>query len=474
MKRFGGLLGWSFVAVTAGAAPAEMDLSAWRERVKQNSAEIQALELEGAASLSQIEEAENMALSPFLFLDAGQLDSQKPNAMPAQMGTQTVNRNVGFGLAKQFSTGTAAKIVWKQEYQNINGMSFPYSAGWTSSLGVELQQSLWKNAFGRQTRRSFERQDRAAEMSKIATELTRQGKWAAAESAYWDWVQKSTFVEVRKEDLKRAEELRYWMRDQVQRGLSTPSESMQVEALVVLRRMEIQAAEDDVKKSVEEMRLFDASFDPSSVVIPSEDHWRKVQSDRIGAESKVSLSARLAELQSAVTELKSEESADDLGTDLTLQGAYYGHKRDAEFSKSALPSFSQDKDTLSLALSLKLNLDRGAVSKLHASFAAQAKAAKLRAEKAKEDGTRSWKELVRGYEELKKKSALAEELTDVQTRKAQREKGLFQKGRSNTFQLVTFERERSEARLQSLQMLIGLRKTEAQALLYAPLANGGS
>lgn len=474
MKKIGRLLGWGFVSFSAGAAPAEMDLSAWRERIKQSSAEIQALELEASASVAKIEEAENIMLSPFLFVDAGQLDTQKPNALPAQMGTQTINRNVGFGLGKQFSTGTAAKFVWKQEYQDIHGMSFPYSAGWTSSLGLEVQQSLWKNAFGRQTRRQFERQDRAAELAKITSQLALQGKWAAAEVAYWDWVQKTTLTEVRKEDLKRAEELRYWMKDQVQRGLSTLSESMQVEALVVSRRMELQNAEDELKKSVEEMRLLDPAFDPAAVSIPTEEHWRKGQGERIGETPKVSLNARLLELKSAVTELKSEESAEDLSTDLSLSGSYYGHKRDAQFSNSALPSFTADKDTLALALSLKVNLDRGAVNKLHASFAAESKAAKLRADKAKVDGERAWKELVRSYEDLKKRSALAEELTDVQTRKAQREKSLFQKGRSNTFQLVSFERERSEARLLSLQMLIGLRKTEAQALLYAPLVNGGS
>jgi outer membrane protein TolC len=452
-----------FGCLISAAAPAPLDIETWRARIKENNADIRALDLRLQAEKNRIEEEGDMALSPFLSFEAHQLDDEKPQMLPAQQGTQTKSKGFNLGVAKAFSTGTQSRVYWSQDYTELFGIAFPVTPAWAGAVGFEVQQSLWRDFFGRQTRIRRRRESAQQELALLTLTSQSSQLWAAAEDAYWNWIQKATEKDIHSENLTRAQNLLGWMKRQYSRSLNSESDFLQVQTLVTARELQTATANDDYLKAIEQMRTFDATFQAEQFVIPAQEKWKTMALRPSG--SRIRVDARIAQLTAKMAQSQSEEASETLRPDLNLIGRYVTNDRNESLG-AANPSFETEKDTTFIGLQFRMNLDFGAVSKIRSAASSSAEAARIKAEKSVEDGRRAWAEFVRSHNDLTQRLSLAEKLVSLRQQVARKERTLLEKGRASTFQVIQFEQQQAEAQLMWIQTLMGLRRMEAQAQLF--------
>jgi len=77
-----------------------------------------------------------------------------------------------------------------------------------------------------------------------------------------------------------------------------------------------------------------------------------------------------------------------------------------------------------------------------------------------------WSDLNRQVGSLRRQVESATRLADLQEKKIEAELRRFRLGRTTIFQLISFEVDASEARLQQHRLAVELRKTESRARLF--------
>ncbi len=410
MKIF--LLPFLFLVLLMLRPASAMSLEEFLADVSKKHKEFQSLELSKDIAEDR-RLAGDLALSPVLTMETGYLsDAKLPQASG---GTKVVANQYNVGLAKQFASGTTLGVTGNLQRTQISNPVLPTVPGdySTGTLGVQISQSLWKNAFGQGVRLRQERESLVANVEKESFNLKQRQILYNAESAYWDYLYLQEEILQKNESLERAKRIEAWLKRRYQDGINDKADFLNAQALTTSRELSLAITRDQSRSAEKNLRDFLEMNSDEKLPSFSSDFKkaRKIQEFLTGdpAGQVVRLDAYLSSLDAKVKNIVAGEAKDALRPDLTLQGGYATNSYSTVSSNEALSNISK-ADTPTTQVSLKFSYIFDTDSKLskEALTRKEALAAQIQSERKILESESSWSELQRRYAELLKQIETAE------------------------------------------------------------------
>ncbi len=428
-----------------------------RQVETQNPASRAATESAQAAQL-KLSEAE-LLTSPQLFSTVQTGKDQREGLFFRYQSVTSTQYTLG--VQQQTSYGLAAKLSYTLTTQEYTGLpdtlllSNPVLAGqfYEGLPKLELTQSLWRNAWGSETR-ALQSQLEAASAIQLETEkFKKKMTLTQASATYWRLSLAREATAIAQETLGRASRLSEWSKKRAQLGLADQSDALQGEAAVQLRKLQLRAAQDEERSA----RLaFNSargktgdSVDETLSKIPATTELHQTPStlpsnltreDLIAAEKNLSLSEASAELGRA---------RNTPSLDLFASAAL--NSRDSATADAVSNSFGTEQPTLGVGIKLVLPLDAAAWTSAREGYARDRQAAELQLERKRLEVQQEWTDLQQKIADSQARLGIADLLVETQERKANAERERFNKGRSTTYQVLTFEEDYAQSRLNRLR-----------------------
>ncbi len=471
------LLGLLFLANSASASPATMNLQDFLKAVESNHKSVQALdEAKKAAKLGQ--EAGDIELVPVLTADAGFINDKNPLGQFAAFGaSETKTSSYSLGLAKKFSTGTGVSLT-ASTYEIDNSLvptSTPNPAAarfqkfGAGALGLGISQSLWKDFLGNATRLRQERQEVSTAVSSGTFDLQKQMLLVGAEAAYWNYIYSLENLKIGKASLERAKRIAAWTQRRVNDGISDRADLLQVQALVAARTLQLISAEDELAAAKRSLRDYlELNADQALPEMTGDiSQARALNASLSGRKGKVmALDAFLSSLDAKVKLLESREAEDKLRPDLILSGSYNTNAFEGSMSDAVQKWTDTDRPTSKVGIKLIYPFDMGPKNAAREAARKSALISQLQSERKMLESESSWIELNRRYSEMTKRVEAAAEISRLQTAAAKAQADLFNKGRAVTANVITAEEDAGNAELTLTKLKAEQRKMEAQGRLF--------
>ncbi len=451
-----------------------MTLDEFLLEVQKRNKDFQALSTSQGAADDR-KEAGDIGLSPVLTLASGYLSDAK---QPQLIGTKTVSRQLSFGLAKEFMSGTQASLsanVQEVQIKDVPAGSPAYLSNYAAgSLGLSLSQSLWKNVFGSGTRLRQQRQASAADLEKQSYNLQQRQILIDAETSYWNYLYQLDELKTRQESMERAKKIETWLTRRYHDGINDRADLLNAQALTASRELLLAAARDDVAAAVQNIRVL-LEMDSNEKLPPFNSDFKKARNIQalVGGDSGrvVRLDAYLAALEARTKSLGAKEVADALRPDLVLQGAYNTNSNVQANTTEALNKINKfDIPTVQLGLKFTYVFDTNAKISQESLSRKEALAAQLKSERKMIESDSFWSELQRRYGELLKRIETAERISQLQVSRAKAQTLKLSRGRAVTSDVINSEEDASTSQLTLNRLRAEARKMEAQSRLFVRLS----
>jgi outer membrane protein TolC len=155
-------------------------------------------------------------------------------------------------------------------------------------------------------------------------------------------------------------------------------------------------------------------------------------------------SERISALQSQLNKEKYKPTLD-------LVGSYAWNARNGSSSEAISQSFERNLPTWAVGIKFSMPLALGALNHTLGGYETQSQSAQYSIEQKSQDQRLQFDELTRNYQEASARLAITEKLLDIQKKKVLAEREKLNRGRSTTFQLLSFEQDYSNTELQLVQ-----------------------
>lgn len=414
--------------------------------------------------------AGDVGLLPRLTLSYGALDDKKlPNSLSARESKATV---YSAELAKRFSTGTNVSITANGgEYENPGAIVPSFAKYGTAGLGVSLQQSLWKDAFGSGIRTRHERETYTKLLEQGNLDLQQRNVLLNAEIAFWEYLTLKQDLEVRKQALGRAERLASWMSKRVSDGIADRADYLTMQALVQTRSLQLMNGRDDLVAL--ERKVKDILEVPTTGAMPelngSLSNRRELANlvARSNSQKVLSYDAYLNLIQAKMKSKVADEVADGYSADLLLEGSYNTNAYNTRGLSDAQAEIANtDHPTSRVGVKWIYLFDTSVKDAAVNTAKMDGMAAKSLAERKLSESEMQWSELNRRFGELSKKIETAQKLAEIQGERAREESQRLNRGRSITSNVINAEQDAQEAELNVIRLRAEQRKLEAQTRMF--------
>jgi outer membrane protein TolC len=446
-----------------------MTLEQYLADVQKHNKDFQAYSVSQEAAEDR-REAGDLGLSPVLTMGGGYLSDQ---SQPQTIGTKIVSSQYNLGIAKEFSSGTKASLTGTVQHATVSDVPAAFQAFAdysTSSLGLSLSQSLWKNFFGYGTRLRQERQSTAAKLEKQSYDLQQRQLLIDAEMAYWDYLYQQEELKSRMESLDRAKKIEAWLKRRYSDGINDKADFLNGQALTASRQLLLDSTRDSAVAAEKNLRLF-LEMDDKERTPNLDSDFKKPRDIRalVGGNSGrvLRLDAYMASLDAKTKELGAKEAKDQVRPDLVLSGAYNTNSNIQDSTSSALNKISNMSiPTTKVGLNLTYMFDTDAKVSQEALYRKEALAAQLKSERKMLESDTAWAELLRRYGEMLKQIDTAERISQLQVNKAKEQTLKLARGRAVTSDVVNSEEDAANSILTLNRLRSEARKMEAQSRLF--------
>lgn len=452
MKSF--LIALAFANVIGASALAEtLTLDSFKQQVLEKDPETQSiLEKKKGAELSQ--DSSDLITGVNLFANSAYTDDQRPTSNPSFQGYKTKVNTYGIGLQQQTRLGLKWSLSQNVSRTEISGASagfVPLPKYYDAYPKLELTMPLWRNLLGKETSGDVDQIKYQAKALAKQAEINWIQRQSAVEEAFYKVLSQQESFEIQKDSLNRANKILDWTGNRVKRNLVDASDLYQAQAAVASRKIDLVNAETqlhEVSRTFNALRGVPGDEVPEKLVGPDLD-LAKMKVDRSAAKIRLDTLAQKDLYQSTEAAYRSQKEKNKPSLDLTLQAFTQG--RDAQISQAQDETF-KDQDYLYVGVNFVLPLDQIKASHARSGFASLEKSQALLEQARVRDQALTWAETVDQAESLTKQVALLRELETLQKKKADAERDRMNRGRSTTFQVLTFEQDYNTIRAQRIQI----------------------
>lgn len=454
--------------VPALGYPASLSLQDYLNQVGEKNQTVVANKLVAEGTQAREEEG-RLIFRPSLFAQGQMMVDKKPVANPAQ-GTRTDSEFATVGLQQNFDFGLKGQLSYSLFHTEIFNASrnFVPTPDFNDGVAkIELSQSLWRNFWGRENKAQADLIDSQAKTSKHLAEFAVQSILTNAESVYWSLSQTRKIIQVQKDTLARAQQLRTWNQRRLNNGLAERSDFLQSEANLKLREYELSNA-------IQQQNILERTFNSFRGIDSSEvtEELEGVNSKNLKSltpPEKVEFRAdTLAALeQQKLTKANAALAIERNKPTFEVYGSYALNGRDPQRSEAISNSFKTDHTTTAIGLRFNTPLDFGTTSASIDGYKKEQIAAEYNYQRKVFDQDREWNDLLTKFADAKVKLDLAEKFSDAQRTKTLNERTRLSNGRTTTFQVLTFEQDNASADLLRIQTETDLLNIYAQLKLFS-------
>ena len=438
-----------FLTTAAQAEAIKLELGEYLHQVVAEHKGIQgAHDISTGAALRSSEGS--LILYPNLFSTIQLGTDEKPTSSTAFQGTKSSANLYSLGITQLTTFGLQAKLSYNLNYYDITGANrtfVPEPTYYDGKAQVELTQSIWRNGFGREVRAAQELFEAQALATSYAEKFKATVTIAEAETIYWRLALARETVAIQQETLARSVKILEWNQRRVNLQLADKVDLLQAEAALQARKLELQAAQDEERSAMTAFNTFrgrdsdvvvegltrpDPNF-VSSLSVPPRDELR----DDVKAakeQTRVAISAAKVGREKALPNL-------DLFASYALNG------RDTATGPTFSESFTTQFPTKAIGLRLSIPLGFGTISNVREGYGLEANAAEMIYERKRFEQDREWNDLVIRFKESKGRLELAETIQSAQRAKLMHERDRLNRGRTTTFQVLSFEQDYATAQL---------------------------
>lgn len=274
------------------------------------------------------------AWEPVLQLNLGYSDSRvaRSSALAGVSGAAPVleqdERHGDLVLSKLLRSGTALDLAWTNSRATTNSSFQGLVPEFKPTLGLNLSQPLWKNAWGKDAKTTLQLARNASRQETALFKTALADFVAAVASAYWDQALKQSELEVHRRSLELARQLNLEAQTKVKLGLLAPVAVKETMAEAAKREEELLVAENELELSAQRLEHLVMAGGPNN---PQRLIAREVHEATPAALDADSLLAtaiekrpemELARLRLAAGELSEVQALDEARPDLGLVGNY--------------------------------------------------------------------------------------------------------------------------------------------------------
>ena len=382
--------------------------------------------------------------------------------------------NYSLGIRQVTEFGLAGTLSYKFGWASApeaNPLFVNPTSYYTGSPVLELNQSLWRNGFGREIRASKQLQQALSLAAKYGNSYQQKELIAGAEASYWRLALAREAVDLAKDNLQRAERLRGWSGGRQRSGLGDRSDSLQASTAYLARELELRAALDEEKAA---SRAFNTMRGVDSDIV--DEVLTAFTSDVIDARmrlpdrSDMRDDVKAAEQNARIAEAQAKLGAEKNRPLVDVYGSLAHTGRDAASYPTTKESLGNDHPNYAVGVKLEVPLDMFTTSDNVKGYNAEARAAKLVYDRRKFESERLWKDLSIGLQDSLARYKLASEIEKAQREKMDYERVRHGRGRTTTFQVIQFETDYATAQLNRIRTQFDILNQYAKLRTFA----GGS
>lgn len=450
-----------------------MSLSGYLNQVRDKHLGFQASQLVSQGASERVGEG-RLLTSPSLFSQIGYLDDQKPTNNPAFLGNRTVFQNYSLGVAEQTPFGLSAKLsynITRTELYGVNTAFVPLPKFYNVVPSLELSQSLWRNGFGSETRAAVRVAEAQAKALGLSESLKSKVILAEAEGAYWRLAIARELVSVAKSGVERAQKIQDWSKRRASLALADKSDALQAEAGLQGKQLELQMALDEereAKRRLNSLRGIDSENVSESL--------EPVEPTKIAELKAIEKQGKREDVLAADEARKAAQAASVLGREknaptFDVVSGYSLNGRDAVLSKSISDASKTAQSTFSIGVKFSSPLDLGTVLSDRSGYLKEEKGAELNYQRKLFEEELEWSELIKKFDEARRRLQMALEIEKVQKSKLENERARLKTGRSVLYQVVLFEQDYANSQVMTLKTELQILALLAQMKTYLPATN---
>lgn len=450
------------------SANASLELIDYLDQVrKKHEGIIGAEEVGAGAKLRAIESG--LLFSPSFFAEANYSDDRKQQTSPSFMGVKTIYKNYSVGFRESTPFGLTSKLYYSLAETEILGASslfLPVNHFFDAKPVLELNQSLWSNGFGAASRAQQKLTEANALVSYYSESHNVKTELINAESSYWRLAIARQLYEIQTETLDRAKKIRDWNAKRVRMTLADKSDLLQAETNFQMRKLDVEVALDEVEsasRAFNSARGIDSDEVDESLIDVGPELIKKL---RLPQEMKTRDDVYMAQYASEAAEANAKMGYErNLPSfDVFATTAFNG--RDADSSEAMRKSFRSTWLTWTAGIRFSAPLRIGAQLDTLDGYRKEQLGKEKVYQRKLFDQKREWEDLRKQFLDLQERFDLARQLEESQKEKLAHEKNRLEKGRTTTYQVLTFEQDFALSRLTRLKYQMDILLTFAKMRLY--------
>lgn len=432
-----------------------LSLDRYLEQVRIDNKDVRSSLLASEGAAMYLEKG-TLLLAPTAFGDISYLDDKKP-PLTTLTGDRTAKSTYTLGVRKLTTFGLEGQVSYSLIHTqlfnvptfNIAGVGSisPPSNYYEGRTEIVLTQSVWRNGFGRGTRANQELLEAQASATRHTENFSIKSQLAVAESAYWRLALARETLNVSRESIERAMKIRDWAARRERFALGDKADRLQAEAALSLRKLDLQAAEDESRQAAlafNAARQIDSDEVPERLQTPTLKKLLALKApDRAEFREDVLAAKDVTRAAQANVELALQQ----LSPDIQLYGLGALNSRDNGATTAVSDSFKTDRPTWLVGLRFSAPLDLPQILQSRKGHALQREAAELDFERKVFEQENAWKDLNRTLSETQRRLQLSQEIEGAQREKLMYEKKRHEKGRTTTYQVLLFEQDFASAQL---------------------------
>jgi outer membrane protein TolC len=463
------LLGVVFCLVGSSGLAAPLSLQCYLDQVRGQSPAVNSSEniIDGAKSSAR--ESDLLFMPRFFFNATYTYDRRQfPNAF---FGGRTTSENFNLGFDKQFDFGLSAKLsytLFNNNTTNLPVIIFPngvnaYTSGQTQ---LDLNQSLWRNFFGKETRAT----ETLAEASSLAAHYGESFKLkqtlAQAENAYYRLAIANESVKLEQELLDRAKKILDWTTKRVASHLTDRIDMLQSKASFQARAISLQGALEEqraARLSFNQYRNIGEDAVPEDVTLAGND---MIQNLKPPKRASVPDDLKAAEQNERIVRANNELALQKAQPDLNVFATAAFNGVDRYLSPALGTSLSTQNPYYVVGLKLSMPLYFLETAEIRGGRVKQQLAAESATRQKALESSQAFQDLEQKLIEAQSRFKMAEELVRLQKEKLEYEKYRFTLGRTTTYQVLTFEQDYAQSLISRLRVEREILATHSQLKTY--------
>jgi outer membrane protein TolC len=392
--------------------------------------------------------------SPNLFATAQNGFEKQNQAVTFVRYAKLKTENYSIGVEQDFSFGLNGKLYYnvdRNEYEGLTSTSFTPISYQTNPV-LQLTVPLWQGVLGSEIKARRDLTYYSNQADQFNSKADSVSFMIDAEKSYWQLVMTKEIVIISKDALTQAQKLLQSAVKKARMNLGEKADVLQAQADVENKKLQLKQAENEARIAA---RNFNQKRYVNSDIVKdklSEINFNNLEKLFINKEMpgiRADVKAAAANTKSAVASAKVEEESNKPKLDLSGQYGFNG--LETRRSEAINSSFAQSGDEAYIGIKFSMPLAIGLQSDIKKGAKASASAARMDYRQKVFDQQNDWQNLLQNLQDYQENLRLSRKIENLQKLKLTNERSLLKQGRTSTYQVLLFEQDYNQARINTIK-----------------------